>query len=131
MSGKVQEAVVKRWGINAIVLLGLLLLWRTQTYLLFHTVIELVSLYLATSLYLIGAQTYRYSKNQVLLCISIAFVYVGLFDLLHTLTIGEWLLPHGGLPTCPPSLGCGKDDANNGPVFHIGASPLEIVTIYN
>ena len=90
-----QETIVKRWGINAIAILGLLLLWRTQTYLLFHTVIELASLFLATSLYIIGAQTYRYSKNQVLLCISIAFVYVGLFDLLHTLTyrgmvVAEW-----------------------------------------
>lgn len=93
-----QEAVVKRWGINAIVLLGLLLLWRTQTYLLFHTVIELVSLYLATSLYLIGAQTYRYSKNQVLLCISIAFVYVGLFDLLHTLTYRGMAVASWGTP---------------------------------
>lgn len=94
----VYKVDVRRWSINGLVIIGLVLLWQTQTYLLFHTVVELISLFLATSLYIIGAQTYRLSKNRVLLFISIAFVYVGLFDLMHTLTYRGMAVAAWGTP---------------------------------
>lgn len=93
-----QETMLRRWGINSFVLIGLLALWLTQPYLLFHTVIESVSLFLALSLYLIGTQTHRFSKNGVLLFFGIAFMYVGLFDALHTLTYRGMDLAAWGTP---------------------------------
>jgi diguanylate cyclase (GGDEF)-like protein len=95
----VRITVGRRWFINTLVIFGLIVLWLTQAYLFFHVAIELTSLFFATSLYIIGAQTYRLSKNKVLLFISIAFVYVGLFDMLHTLTyngmsLAPWSTPN-------------------------------------
>jgi len=63
-------------------------------FLLFHTVIELAAIFISLSLYQMGTQSYRFTKDHVLLFISIGFLYIAVFDGMHTLTYkGMDLIP--------------------------------------
>jgi diguanylate cyclase (GGDEF)-like protein/putative nucleotidyltransferase with HDIG domain len=64
----------------------LLILWQTQAYILFHTVVEMTSIFIALAVYLVGTRTSRYAKNDAFLFLSIAFFYVMILDILHTLS---------------------------------------------
>lgn len=75
-----------RWIILIIVFVLLVLLWQTQPYVLFHTVIEFIAIFIAISLYNMGSQAYRYSQDKVLYFVSIGAFHVALIDSLHTLT---------------------------------------------
>jgi diguanylate cyclase (GGDEF)-like protein/putative nucleotidyltransferase with HDIG domain len=89
-----RDKTLERWSLNGAVLLGLVVLWATQPFLLFHTVAEFTSIFLASSLYIIGTQSYCFTKNKALLFISIAFLYIGAFDAAHTLAYnGMELIP--------------------------------------
>lgn len=62
-----------------------LYLTTTVDYLLFHSFVEIFSIVVAFSLFMITWNSKRYIKNQYLLFIGIAYLFVAFLDLLHTL----------------------------------------------
>ena len=86
--------VFGRVGFSMLLLAFCMVLWLTQPFLLFHTVIEFVSMYLSISLFIIGTQSYKYSKNDVLYVLSLAFFFIFVFDGWHALAYpGMNLIP--------------------------------------
>ena len=57
-----------------------------HSYLLFHTLTELFSIIVAGSIFVIAWNGRRIIANTYLLIIGIAFFFIGLIDLMHTLT---------------------------------------------
>lgn len=67
-------------------LLAGLYLTSLYSYLLFHSLAELFSIVVAFSLFVIAWNSKKYIRNQYLLFIGIAYLFIGLLDLLHTLS---------------------------------------------
>jgi PAS domain S-box-containing protein len=55
-------------------------------YLLFHTLVELFSVIVAATVFIITWNSIKYIKNPYLITIGISFLFIGILDLLHTLT---------------------------------------------
>jgi len=72
-------------GIIFAVLVGLYLTTWVN-YLLFHTLVEVFSIVVAFSLFLIAWNSRRYINNPYLLFIGIAYLSIGMLDMLHTLS---------------------------------------------
>ncbi len=71
-------------------------------YLLFHTLIEIVSILIAYSVFILAWYTRKFSQNDYLSFLGIAFLFVGSMDLLHTLSyqgIGIFTGYDANLPT--------------------------------
>ncbi len=84
----------ERVGFTVSILAFSIAVWLTQPFLLFHTVAEFISIFLALSLFIIGTQSYKYSKNDVLYFLSLAFFFISVFDGVHTLAYkGMNLIP--------------------------------------
>lgn len=67
---------------------------------LFHTLAELFAVGIAVMSFVVAWNTYALSRNQFLLLVGSAYLWVGILDLLHTLSFtGLNLLPapHGGI----------------------------------
>ncbi len=71
-------------GFGATILAGLFVLSR-YNFLLFHGVTELFSIAVAWSVFLLVWSTRRISSNDALLFIGVAYGFIGLIDLVHTL----------------------------------------------
>ncbi len=54
-------------------------------YLLFHSIAELFSITIAFSIFIIGWNSRKYMDNSYFLMIGIAYLFIGLIDLIHTL----------------------------------------------
>lgn len=54
-------------------------------YLLFHTLIELFSIIVAATVFIITWNSIKYIKNPYLITVGISFLFIGILDLLHTL----------------------------------------------
>ena len=67
-----------------IMLIGLYLTTFVN-YLLFHTLAEIFSIVVACSFFMITWNSKKYIKNQYLLFIGIAYLFIAFLDLLHTL----------------------------------------------
>ena len=67
-------------------LLGGLYLVSTVNYLLFHSLAEIFSIVVACSVFVIAWNSRGNIKNPYLLFIGIAYLFIGLLDLLHTLS---------------------------------------------
>jgi len=79
--------------------LGLLALYATSlpSYLLFHTLVELLTIVVAGSIFLIVWNTRRFMTNGYLSFLGIAYLFVAAIDLIHTLTYtGMGVLPQFG-----------------------------------
>jgi len=55
-------------------------------YLFFHSLVEIFSIVVACSFFMITWNSKRYIKNQYMLFIGIAYLFIALLDLLHTLS---------------------------------------------
>jgi signal transduction histidine kinase len=68
-------------------LLVLLLLYLTSlySYLLFHSLVEFFSIIVACGIFMLAWNSRRFLDNNYLLLIGIAYLFVALLDLLHTL----------------------------------------------
>jgi diguanylate cyclase (GGDEF)-like protein len=89
-----RDESIGRLGAGVITAIIVALLWATKNFLLFHVVIEGASIFIALSIYVIGTRTHRFSKSSMLLYISVAFFYVALLDIAHTLSYkGMNLIP--------------------------------------
>ncbi|MFP4428499.1 MAG: MASE3 domain-containing protein [Desulfovermiculus sp.] len=71
-------------GVCTILLIGLLAVSQ-YNYLLFHSVAELFSIAVAWSVFLLVWNVRPYMKNDALFFLGISYLFVGFFDLLHTL----------------------------------------------
>jgi len=56
-----------------------------KNYLLFHSIIELWSIIVALSIFLIALNTYPISPNRFFVFLGLAYGFIGIMDLLHTL----------------------------------------------
>ncbi len=89
-----ENKTVLHFSVFAALVVILAVVWLVFPYLLFHTVIELAAIFISLSLYHMGTQSYRFTNDDVLLFISIGFLYVAMFDGLHTLAYrGMDLIP--------------------------------------
>lgn len=70
--------------ISAIVLIAMYLT-TFYHYLLFHTLAELFSIVVAFGIFMIGWNSKKYYTNAYLIIVSIAYLYIGWLDILHTL----------------------------------------------
>jgi hypothetical protein len=68
-----------------IVVLGLLYLTSTYSYLLFHSIAEIFSVVVAFGIFMLAWNSRRFLDNNSLLFIGIAYLSVGMIDILHTL----------------------------------------------
>jgi len=57
-----------------------------KNFLLFHTVVELFSIIIGITTFVIAINTYKTNKNQHLIFLGVAYGFISYFDLLHTLT---------------------------------------------
>jgi len=62
-----------------------LYLAQLYSYLLFHSIIELVSIVIAFGVFIIGWNTTKFSKNELYLYLGVAYLSIGSIDLIHTL----------------------------------------------
>jgi len=76
------------------ILLGLYLS-SLYSYLLFHSVVEVFGILIAFSIFLIAWNSQRFLDNNYLLFIGIAYLFVGLIGLLHTLAYKGMGVFHG------------------------------------
>ncbi|MGQ4874994.1 MAG: MASE3 domain-containing protein [Promethearchaeia archaeon] len=56
------------------------------SYLLFHIIVELFSVSIAISVFIIGWNSLKFNKNPLFSIISISFLFIGIIDLLHALS---------------------------------------------
>ena len=69
---------------GGVVLAGLLVISK-DSYLLFHTLIEMFSIIVAGSTFMIAWNARSYLDNDYFLFVGIAYFFIGFIDLLHTL----------------------------------------------
>jgi len=58
----------------------------TDSYLLFHNIVEVFSIVVSFSIFGVGYYTYEQSKNRYALFLSCAFLVIGFIDLIHMLS---------------------------------------------
>ncbi|TXT61774.1 MAG: conserved membrane protein of unknown function [Promethearchaeota archaeon] len=76
---------LKQLGFFSIIL-TLILITNLFNYLLFHALSELFSIIIAGGIFLIGWNSRRYMENSFFLFLGISFLFVGLIDLIHTIS---------------------------------------------
>ncbi len=69
-----------------ILILSCIYLTSYYSYLLFHTIVELITISIAFTIFIIAWNTRDFSKNNFFLLIGISSLFIGLLDLLHTLS---------------------------------------------
>jgi len=74
----------------SLILLGMFLLlglWATSlySYLLFHSLAELFSIVVACGIFMLAWNSRKVAKNDYLLFLGIAYLFIGTLDLIHTL----------------------------------------------
>ena len=57
-----------------------------QSYMLFHTIIELFSIVVAFAVFIVAWNTQKMQDNNYLQYVGISYIFIGALDLLHTLT---------------------------------------------
>ncbi|MEO5347338.1 MAG: response regulator [Magnetococcus sp. YQC-9] len=92
-----------------------LLLTSYSSYLLFHTLAELFSIIIAFTFFIITWNGRRFFDNHYLLFLGMAFLFIGLLDLLHT-------MGYKGMGIFV------RQDANLAPQLWIGARYLEAMS---
>lgn len=63
-----------------------LYLCSLYNYLLFHSIAEIFSIVIAFGIFMVGWNSRRFLENRYFLFLGIAYFFVGLFDLIHTLS---------------------------------------------
>ncbi|NBD36882.1 MAG: hypothetical protein GVY30_12910 [Chloroflexi bacterium] len=74
-------------GLSALLIIGLYLT-SLYNFLLFHTLVEIFSIVIAYSIFVLAWNSQRWLDNNYLLFIGIAYLFVGGVDLLHTFSYG-------------------------------------------
>ena len=66
--------------------LGLIYLTSFYSFLLFHTLIELITIVIGSTIFILTWNTRRRTENHYVVFIGIAFLFVSIIDLVHTLS---------------------------------------------
>lgn len=86
-----------RFAILTVGLFGTVLWLHSISYLLFHTTAEIFSSIIAFCLFIISWNTRKFSENQFILFLGLAFLSVGIIDIVHALAYkGMNILPVDG-----------------------------------
>jgi PAS domain S-box-containing protein len=77
-----------KMAIGVLAVLGLFGLYAASVYnyLLFHTTAEVFSIVIACGIFMVAWNTRRYSTNQYLVNIGIAYLFIAVLDFFHTLS---------------------------------------------
>lgn len=104
--GMVKSRLYLTFG-AVLVLTPLLYLLATYNYLIFHSLIDGISIAVAFAIFITGEQAYTANNKQIFLALSIVYFFVALLDLLHLCTYyGMKLLPISD-PNVPTQLWVG------------------------
>lgn len=87
-------------------------------YLLFHTIVELFSIYVGSTIFIIAWNSRRMLNNNYLLFLGIAFLFIAFLDLIHTLS-------YKGMPIF---IGYDSDLPTQ---FWIAARYMESITLFS
>ena len=81
------EKKAKNWWVLIFFTAILVFMWilSLENFLLFHLLVELFSIIIATNIFIIAWNSRFLSDNSYLFIIGIAYLFIGGFDLLHTL----------------------------------------------
>ncbi|MDK2826537.1 Signal transduction histidine kinase [Methanolobus vulcani] len=98
------QNVYEKYSETVIVILVLLALYRIslESYLLFHSIVEVASIVVIAAVFLIAWNSREYLKNSYLLFIAISFFFVSWIDFLHIISYkGMGIFPgnDANLPT--------------------------------
>ena len=104
-------------ALYVVIFIGTLFLISQTNYLLFHSLAELFSIVIAFGIFVIGWNSRKYYKNNYLLFIGIAYVFVAFFDTLH-------MLAYKGMTVFK-----GYDDNNLPPQLWLVARYIESTTL--
>lgn len=75
----------REYGLGVLLIIGLYLS-KIHNFLLFHIFVELASIIVAVSVFLLAWNSRRFANSDCYLLLGIAYLFVGGIDLLHTLT---------------------------------------------
>jgi hypothetical protein len=72
---------------TVLVISGLVGLYLTThiNYLLFHSIVEMISIIVAAAVFIVTWSSIRYINNPYLITVGISYLFIGFIDLLHTL----------------------------------------------
>jgi diguanylate cyclase (GGDEF)-like protein len=91
------EKTERFFSLAAILVLTLLILpffWLTEGFLFFHFLTENICILTALLLFIVGTRTYRFSRNSVVFFIGVAYLFVAVLGVLHTVSYkGMNLIP--------------------------------------
>jgi len=101
---KVEDSTIYKWEqfIFILFLLTGLYLTSLYNYLLFHSLAEMFSIIVACGIFMVAWNSRRFMDNNYLLFVGIAYLFIALLDLLHTLAYSGMPIFHGygaNLPT--------------------------------
>ena len=109
----------RKWTRLLLIISALLGLYLTSlyNYLLFHSLAEIFSIVVACGIFIVAWNSRRFMDNNYLLFLGIAYLFIGLLDLVHTLS-------YKGMPMFP---GYG---ANLPTQLWIGARYMESLSLF-
>ena len=81
-------------------LIVVLYLISLRHFLLFHSVVEIFSVIIASGVFMVAWNARRFHDNDYFLCIGLSYLFVAVLDLMHTLTYEHM----GVLPESGPNL---------------------------
>ncbi|MFP4393920.1 MAG: MASE3 domain-containing protein [Anaerolineales bacterium] len=82
-----KQKLIPSIGLGTLLIIGLYLT-SLYNFLLFHTLVEIFSIVIAYSIFILAWNSQRWIDNNYLLFIGIAYLFVGGVDLLHTFSYG-------------------------------------------
>ncbi|MHA1500066.1 MAG: MASE3 domain-containing protein [Promethearchaeota archaeon] len=100
-----EASIIRRDLIEYVILMvGLLLTYLASLYsfLLFHSIIEIISIVISGGVFLIGWHSRKYMNSSFFLVLGISFLFISIIDLIHTLAysgMGIFLEFDANLPT--------------------------------
>ena len=86
-----------------LILLGLYLS-SLYSYLLFHGLVEIFSIMVAWAIFIVAWNSRRFMDNNYLLFMGIAYLFIGILDLAHTLAYKGMNIFHGYQANLPTQL---------------------------
>jgi PAS domain S-box-containing protein len=111
-------AQILAWIMTGAVFLGGLLWISQHNYLLFHSLAELFSVAVAWAIFMLVWNCRRFITNDALIFLGIAYLFVGLIDLVHTLA-------YKGMGVFPD-----RNASNLATQLWIGARIMEAVSLF-
>ncbi|MCK5504040.1 MAG: GAF domain-containing protein, partial [Thermodesulfovibrionia bacterium] len=96
----VKQSVTKgklKIGLLGLIILCMLILTSLYNYLLFHSIAEIFGIVIACGIFMVAWNSRRIVENSYLLFLGIAYLFVALMDLIHTLSYkGMGVFPEYG-----------------------------------